>query len=107
MVIRYAFVSYTRSTSHVSLSEVSASQLIAYDPEKDLLPVMLANCTYSLEVGRETQLQYNWETLEKQIIDRFIRGKPEVDFSEVSYNQYTGCPKKTTVYDLKTHYNFE
>ena len=82
----YTCLSYTRSTSIVSLSEVSASQLIAYDPEKDLLPVMLANCTYSLEVGRETQLKYNWETLEKQIIDRFIRGRPEVDFFEVSNN---------------------
>ncbi len=59
---------------------MSGSQLIAYDSEKDLLPVMLANRSYSLEVGKETLLQYNWETLEKQIIDRFIRGRPEVDF---------------------------
>ena len=44
------------------------------------MPVMLANCSYSLELGKETQLQYNWETLEKRIIDRFIRGRPLVDF---------------------------
>ena len=56
------------------------SQLIAYDSEKDLMPVMLANCSYSLEVGKETQLQYNWETLEKRIIDRFIRGRLPVRF---------------------------
>ena len=73
-----------RSTgADVSLSEVSASQLIAYDAEKDLLPLMLANCSYSLEVGKETLVQYNWEALEKQIIDRFIRGRPHVEF-EVS-----------------------
>ena len=59
---------------------MSVSQLIAYDSEKDLMPVMLANCSYSLEVGKETQLQYNWETLEKRIIDRFIRGRPLVNF---------------------------
>ena len=59
------------------------SQLIAYDSEKDLMPVMLANCSYSLELGKETQLQYNWETLEKRIIDRFIRGRPLVDFEVV------------------------
>jgi len=41
---------------------------------------MLANCSYSLEVGKETQLQYSWETLEKQVIDRFIRGRPLVHF---------------------------
>ena len=56
------------------------AQLIAYDSEKDLMPVMLANCSYSLELGKETQLQYNWETLEKRIIDRFIRGRLPVRF---------------------------
>lgn len=56
------------------------SQLVAYDSEKDLLPVMLANCSYSLEVGKETSSQYNWEALQKQIIDRFIRGRPTVEF---------------------------
>ena len=81
-------LSYTRPKGLVPLSEVSPSQLIAYDHQRDLLPVMLANCSYSLEMGRETQLQYNWETLEKQIIDRFIRGRPEVNFdvSNLLYN---------------------
>ena len=72
------------------------SQLIAYDSEKELLPVMLANCSYSLEVGQETQLRYNWETLEKQIIDRFIRGRPRVEF-EVNNLQCTGFSSKITV----------
>ncbi|XP_022797655.1 E3 ubiquitin-protein ligase rnf213-alpha-like isoform X3 [Stylophora pistillata] len=70
----------TRTTSKIPLAEVSASQLVAYDSEKDLLPVMLANCTYSLEVGKEKKLQYNWETLQKQIVDKFIRGRPIVEF---------------------------
>lgn len=56
------------------------SQLVAYDSEKDLLPVMLANCTYTLEVGKDTSLQYNWEALQKQIVDKFIRGRPIVEF---------------------------
>ena len=69
-----------RATAKIPLSEVSVSQLVAYDSEKDLLPVMLANCSYSLEVGKETSLQYNWEALQKQIVDRFIRGRPTVEF---------------------------
>ena len=81
-MISYIYVN-ERTAGKIPLSEVSMSQLVAYDSEKDLLPVMLANCSYSLEVGKETQLQYNWETLEKQIIDRFIRGRPLVRF-EVS-----------------------
>lgn len=81
-MISYIYLN-ERTAGEIPLSEVSMSQLIAYDSEKDLLPVMLANCSYSLEVGKETQLQYNWETLEKQIIDGFIRGRPLVRF-EVS-----------------------
>lgn len=68
-----------RSTAKIPLSEVSMSQLVAYDSEKDLLPVMLANCSYSLEVGKETSLQYNWEALQKQIVDRYLRGRPIVE----------------------------
>ena len=64
----------------IPFTEVSSSQLVAYDSEKDLLPVMLANCTYTLEVGKETSLQYNWEALQKQIVDQFIRGRPIVEF---------------------------
>lgn len=81
-MISYIYLN-ERTAGKIPLSEVSMSQLVAYDSEKDLLPVMLANCSYSLEVGKETQLQYNWETLEKQIVDRFIRGRPLVRF-EVS-----------------------
>ena len=74
------FLSDNSTTAEIPLSEVSVSQLVAYDSEKDLLPVMLANCSYSLEVGKETSSQYNWEALQKQIIDRFIRGRPTVEF---------------------------
>lgn len=83
LIYYVCLLSYTRPKGNVPLSEVSPSQLIAYDYEKDLLPMMLASCSYSLEMGRETQLQYNWEALEKQIIDRLIRGRPQVEF-EVS-----------------------
>ena len=67
-------------SAKIPFTEVSSSQLVAYDSEKDLLPVMLANCTYTLEVGKETSLQYNWEALQKQIFDKFIRGRPIVEF---------------------------
>lgn len=56
------------------------SQLIAYDPERDLFPLILAHCNYSLEVGQETLVQYDWAALERQLIDRFLRGRPFVEF---------------------------
>ena len=62
------------------MSEVTMSHLIAYDPERDLLPLILAHCNYSLEVGQETLVQYDWAALERQLIDRFLKGRPFVDF---------------------------
>lgn len=64
----------------VSVTEVTMSHLIAYDPERDLLPLILAHCNYSLEVGQETLVHYDWAALERQLIDRFLRGRPFVDF---------------------------
>ena len=64
----------------ISLSEVTMSQLIAYDPERDLLPVILAHCNYSLEVGQETLVEYDWTALERQLTDRFLKGRPFVEF---------------------------
>ena len=102
ILINYAcLLFYTRSKGLVPLSEVSSSQLIAYDHERDLLPMMLASCSYSLEMGRETQLQYNWETLEKQIIDRFIRGRRQVEF-EVSNFLYNSLYWKE-IFKFKTY----
>ena len=64
----------------MQLQDVTTSQLIAYDTDRDLLPLILAQCNYSLEVGRGTLVQYNWDALERQLIDRFIRRKPLIDF---------------------------
>lgn len=69
-----------RDLPHIQLQDVTTSQLISYDAERDLLPLILAQCNYSLEVGRGTLVQYNWDALERQLIDRFIRGRPLIDF---------------------------
>ncbi|XP_068759451.1 E3 ubiquitin-protein ligase rnf213-alpha-like isoform X4 [Montipora capricornis] len=66
----------------ISMSEVTMSQLIAYDPERDLLPLILAHCNYSLKVGQETLVQYDWTALERQLTDRFLKGRPFVEFKE-------------------------
>ncbi|RMX46188.1 hypothetical protein pdam_00007847 [Pocillopora damicornis] len=62
--------------------EVTLSHLIAYDPDRDLLPLILAHCNYSLEVGRETLVHYDWAALERQLIDRLLWGRPFVEFKE-------------------------
>ena len=71
---------YFSSLERVFSTEVTISHLIAYDQERDLLPLILAHCNYSLEVGKETIIQYDWAALERQLIDRFLRGRPYVEF---------------------------
>lgn len=58
---------------------------MSYHPEKDLLPLVLANCSYSLHVeGGTTHSRsasgptYDFDTFEKQLVARFIKGKPEL-----------------------------
>jgi hypothetical protein len=48
---------------------------VAYDAEKDFLPMILAHCDYSLKVGEETTVEFNWKCLERQLVNRFIRGR--------------------------------
>ena len=64
----------------VFVAEVTLSHLIAHDPERDLVPLILARCNYSLEVGKETLVQYDWVAPDRQLIDRLLRGRPFVEF---------------------------
>jgi hypothetical protein len=59
-------------------------QLVAFDPQQDLLQVLLANCSYSLEAGGGATIEYEFDGIERQIEDRFIRGKPRLDSSQVT-----------------------
>ena len=63
-----------------SVSEVTLLHLITHDPERDLVPLILARCYYSLKVGKETLVHYDWVALERQLIDRLLRGRPFVEF---------------------------
>uniref|UniRef100_A0AAY5KR03 RING-type E3 ubiquitin transferase n=1 Tax=Esox lucius TaxID=8010 RepID=A0AAY5KR03_ESOLU len=60
----------------VSLSELTELHVIRYELEKDLLPLVLSNCQYSLERGKETVSEYDLPKIQKQILTRFLQGKP-------------------------------
>lgn len=80
------------STSALPLTNITKSHLVAYDPEKDLLPLILAHCNYSLKVGEGTAVEYNWKALERQLVDRFIRGR----------HQLTPAVRSTSTYPYST-----
>ncbi|XP_046860854.1 E3 ubiquitin-protein ligase RNF213-like [Xenia sp. Carnegie-2017] len=70
-----------KNSEELSLLNVIKGHLVAYDPERDFLPMVLAHCDYSLKVGEggeKTVVKFNWKSLERQLVDRFIRGKPRI-----------------------------
>lgn len=68
----------------VDVSEASSAQIITLHEQQDILPVLLANCTYSLKAGEGTTIRYDFCALEKQIEERFIRGKSRLQPYQVS-----------------------
>ncbi|XP_067369794.1 E3 ubiquitin-protein ligase rnf213-alpha-like [Channa argus] len=62
----------------VSVADLTVQHVICYEVEKDLLPLVLANCQYSLERGHETMSQYDLPKIQQQILTRFLQGKPVI-----------------------------
>ncbi|KAK3098458.1 hypothetical protein FSP39_019662 [Pinctada imbricata] len=59
----------------VTLGELSPAHLIMYHPDRDIYPMLLANCSYSFEVGKGTRIEYNYHDFERQLADRFFFSK--------------------------------
>ncbi|XP_062507501.1 E3 ubiquitin-protein ligase rnf213-alpha-like isoform X2 [Corticium candelabrum] len=78
-----------REAERVSMADMTVAHLIAYDVERDLMPLIFAHCDYTLAVGEGTKITYNLLALERQIADRFIVGKPHIDMEvcSVSYRK--------------------
>ncbi|NWX62612.1 RN213 ligase, partial [Promerops cafer] len=60
----------------ISPSEVADLHLISYEVERDLIPLILSNCQYSMEKGGETLQDFDLERIQQQVISKFLQGKP-------------------------------
>ncbi len=63
----------------MTIDQVTPANLIYYDPDQDLLPMVLANCNYALEVGKSTTINYDYAVMETQLEERLLRGKPRLE----------------------------
>ncbi|XP_044530479.1 E3 ubiquitin-protein ligase RNF213 [Gracilinanus agilis] len=74
----YTVRKYTSESSSYSVnsSEVTDLHVISYEVERDLTPLILSNCQYSVEKGRETLQQFDLEKIQRQVTSRFLQGKP-------------------------------
>lgn len=62
----------------VSLAELSDLHMIRYEVDRDLLPLVLSNCQYSMERGQETLSEYDLHKIQQQVFTRFFQGKPQI-----------------------------
>uniref|UniRef100_A0A8C1NX99 RING-type E3 ubiquitin transferase n=1 Tax=Cyprinus carpio TaxID=7962 RepID=A0A8C1NX99_CYPCA len=53
-------------------------QLALCHPEKELLPLVLANCHYKLEKGQQTVSSSDHKAIERELSRRFFAGKPRI-----------------------------
>eukprot|EP00118_Oscarella_pearsei_P021368 m.239300 g.239300 ORF g.239300 m.239300 type:complete len:5831 (+) comp40181_c2_seq5:266-17758(+) len=86
-----------KAESKVPMNEVTQAQLIYYDVDRDLLPLVLAHCRYSLEVGKGTDITYDFAALERQLVDRFLSGKPQIRFEAKEFS-FSGGAHTTVLF---------
>jgi len=73
----------------VRVADVTPAHLISYHPDRDILSIVLANCNYSFEVGQGTTITYDFQNIERQLMDRFLFSKSYIEIKEVNFNQQT------------------
>ncbi|XP_028287710.1 E3 ubiquitin-protein ligase rnf213-beta isoform X2 [Parambassis ranga] len=78
-----SLVKEARKVSHqedseysVPLERISETQLTLCNPEKELLPLVLAHCHYTLQKGGETDTSYDLSGIQTQLARQFLAGKP-------------------------------
>ena len=71
----------------VPITHIHRCHLLDY--EHQLQSIILSHCHYSLTVGKGQDIKYDLPALEKQILNRFIYGKPMIllDIPHVAYRK--------------------
>uniref|UniRef100_W5N459 RING-type E3 ubiquitin transferase n=1 Tax=Lepisosteus oculatus TaxID=7918 RepID=W5N459_LEPOC len=67
----------------VSPADLTDLHVIKYEVEKDLIPLILSNCQYSMEQGQETVLEYDLHKTQQQILNHFLQGKPLITLTGI------------------------
>lgn len=85
-----------RNLRLVSLVNIRESDLISYNPDRDLLPLVYAHCDYTLTIGKETKVEYNMPAIQKHLIEKIALGKAEIviQIEEFVYTDEVKLSKK-------------
>ncbi|TRY96584.1 hypothetical protein DNTS_014460 [Danionella cerebrum] len=71
------------SETHNSL--VGESRKLCHQADRELLPLVLANCQYTLEKGQQTVSFYDLQAIERELSRRFFAGKPRIQTDTDKY----------------------
>uniref|UniRef100_A0A672LJI2 Ring finger protein 213 n=1 Tax=Sinocyclocheilus grahami TaxID=75366 RepID=A0A672LJI2_SINGR len=64
-------------------ADLTELHVIRYEYERDLLPLILSNCQYSMERGQETLMECDLPKIQQQILTRFLQGKPLITLNGI------------------------
>ena len=79
----------------VSPADLTEQQVIRYELDQELMPLVLANSQYSLERGRETLHEYDLAKIQQQVLTRFLQGRPIITL-QVSRGRRGSTPLHST-----------
>ncbi|XP_076154175.1 E3 ubiquitin-protein ligase rnf213-beta isoform X2 [Alosa pseudoharengus] len=69
----------------ITVEGLSKTQLALCHPERELLPLVLAHCHYTLVTGRQTDMSYNLLGIQRELCRRFLAGKPLIQVDTSKY----------------------
>ena len=71
----------------VSLTHIHRCHVLDYEPQ--IVSIILSHCHYSLRAGKGHDITYDFQSLQKHILDHYILGKPKivVDIPHVAYRK--------------------
>lgn len=82
---------YFLSDYRVPLAQISETQLTLCHPERELLPLVLSHCHYTLKKGGETSPSYDLSGIQTQLCRRFLAGKPLIQEVKTKTNRTQMC----------------
>ncbi|CAC5363740.1 RNF213 [Mytilus coruscus] len=94
------FTALYHSLFSVQVNDLTSAHIISYNPDHDFLPMILANCSYTFHVGSGINLEYNYSTLERQVVDRFLLTKSNILINGIEIMVYRSETTNSMVFEI-------
>ncbi|KAK1806297.1 hypothetical protein P4O66_000172 [Electrophorus voltai] len=90
----------------INANEVKSSHVIACIPEQDFLTVAISNIDHVIYMDKKESTNYNFKTVERQLVDRFFTEKPLIRLTTIPLFEYnTGTTLRAFFITVKDKLN--